>query len=322
MSRTVTQAFSELRDRLKLDPDELAQAIAIHNAVTLFLKSKGLIVDAFLQGSLRRKTMVAPLRDIDKVVVLEVDWRKLADGVQLAAEAVAGALRELYPDRVVEIGKHCVTLDFGDATFKFDIVPAIDLGDDVEIVNTKTKSWQRSNTRELIRVVQDRNKACSGNWVHQVRFAKLFVRENLNGVVPGLHVESWAFASVKESMPDDGALAEIFSAGASALQPNETYFDPTGVDELGKRLDTEERDQSRIVFEKAAAQAREAVALRRSGNDNAAISLWYELLQSDFPKPSAQAALAGLGGGAGVTTSGVVSTAAAVRPTPTRSWRP
>jgi hypothetical protein len=322
MSRTVAQAFAELRDRLKLDPNELAKAIAIHNAVTLFLKSKGLIVDAFLQGSLRRKTMVAPLRDIDKVVILKVDWRQITDGAQLAAEAVAGALRELYPDDIVEVGKHCVTLDFGDATFKFDIVPAIDLGDDVEIVNTKTRSWQWSNTRELIRVVQDRNKACSGNWVHQVRFAKLFVRENLSGVVPGLHVESWAFASVKESMSDDEALAKILSAGAAALQPHETYFDPTGVDELGKRLDTEERDQARIAFEKAAAQAREAVALRRSGDDNAAISLWHELLRSDFPKPSAHVALAGLGGGAGVTALGVVATTATVRPTPTRSWRP
>ena len=85
MKFTVTEAFVRLRENIKLDPAELARAITIHNKVTEYLKSIGLIVAAFLQGSLARKTMINPLRDIDKVVLLAVDYRKVPNGQQIAA---------------------------------------------------------------------------------------------------------------------------------------------------------------------------------------------------------------------------------------------
>ena len=73
MSTTVSQAFAALRDTIKLDPAEYQRAIAVHNAVTAYLKDAGLITGAFLQGSLARKTMIAPLRDVDKVEDLLFD---------------------------------------------------------------------------------------------------------------------------------------------------------------------------------------------------------------------------------------------------------
>ena len=54
--------------------------------------------------------------------------------------------------------------------------------------------------RELIRVVAERNEETNGRFVHQTRMGKQAVRHLLDGVVPGLHVESWAYIAIEESM--------------------------------------------------------------------------------------------------------------------------
>lgn len=316
------QAFAQARENIKLDPDELDEAIKIHNQVTEYLKKKGLIVGAFLQGSLARKTMISPLRDIDKVVLLAIDYRTRPNGVQDAANGVANTLAELFPELVPEIDKHCVKLDFGEHTFSFDIVPAIDLGDDIDIIDTKNNSWKRSNTRELIRVVQQRNKDCAGNFVHQARLIKHFGRHQLDGYLPGLHLESLAFPMIPSTMNDDEALAATLAGGARALAPGGTYFDPTGRDELGRRLDPVVRVRAQPVFVKAAEAAADAVRQRVAGNHNAAIAIWHDLLGDAFPKPNPGQALNALNLGSGVSTSGVVTPLATVKPSSTRSWRP
>lgn len=316
------QAFAQARDNIKLDRDELDEAIKVHNQVTEHLKKKGLIVGAFLQGSLARKTMIKPLRDIDKVVLLAVDYRNRPNGVQDAANDVARALAELFPDLVPEIDKHCVKLDFGEHTFSFDIVPAIDLGDDIDIIDTKNNIWKRSNTRELIRVVQQRNQDCAGNFVHQARLIKQFGRHQLDGCVPGLHLESLAFPAIPGVMNDDEALAAALAEGARALAPGGTYFDPTGKDELGRRLDPAVRARAHTVFVTAAAAAADAVRQRVAGNHNAAIAIWHDMLGDAFPKPDPGQALNALNIASGVSTTGVVTPSATVKPTSTRSWRP
>jgi hypothetical protein len=213
-------------------------------------------------------------------------------------------------------------LDFGPLTFSFDIVPAVDLGDDIEIIDTKKGCWQISNTRELMRVVADRNIACKGRFIHQARFGKTFVRNTLDGLVPGLHVEAFAFPVITEPMDDDEATAALLASGARSLAPGATYTDPTGVDELGHRLDPPARTKAHAAFVEGARLAEIAVAYRKADNHNAAIAIWHKLFGDCFPKPDAGTALAVLGTGGGVGTAAVVSRAAAVAPTPTRSWRP
>ena len=321
MSTTVSQAFAALRDTIKLDPAEYQRAIAVHNAVTAYLKDAGLITGAFLQGSLARKTMIAPLRDVDKVVLLAVDYTKIPNGQQIAAEKIAAALKAMYPALEPEIGKHCVMLDFGETTFSFDIVPAVDRGDDIEIINTKKCCWQTSNTRELIRVIQERNKDCNGHFIHQARIGKLFARLNAEGLVPGLHVETFAHQVITGQMEDDEAIAALLHAGARSLANGATYTDPTGADELSHRIDPPARAKAQQAFADAARLADTAVTYRKHGQHNVAIAIWHKMLGDNFPKPDATSALTDLGTGAGVGIGGVI-TRTAPAPTPTRSWRP
>ena len=60
-------------------------------------------------------------------------------------------------------------------------------------------------------------------WIHQVRMAKQVVKHLLDGIVPGLHVESWAFIAVTGRMTHDAALTrmEVDSLGLDARSSHE-----------------------------------------------------------------------------------------------------
>ena len=75
MPRTVNTAFDEYDESLKLDPDERQAAIDTHHEIRDWLAEAKIAASAILQGSLARKTMLSPLRDIDMVVFLtENHW--------------------------------------------------------------------------------------------------------------------------------------------------------------------------------------------------------------------------------------------------------
>jgi hypothetical protein len=322
-AQTVTEAFDQLDERLKLDPAERDRAIRIHNDITTSLKEALVVILAFLQGSFARKTMLAPLRDIDKVVIIRWDRRDVGPGSAMrAARRVAAALRELYPEYRVSIGKHCVLLELADDDFTFDIVPAIECDDDsgdVLIIDTEQDRWERSNTRTLIASTQARNQDCDGRWVRQVRFVKLYVREQLHGLVKGIHVEKFGWDAVKDTMPHDEAVAAILAVGADLLTPGVAYTDPTGFDRIDDRLDPQERIIAHREFQRAAEQAARAVELARNGEHNAAIAIWSDLFGEEFPQPDAAAAIDDLGRGKGIAS--VITSTAPLAPRPTRAWR-
>jgi hypothetical protein len=319
-----TQAFDRFDDELKLDPIERARAEKCHLEITAVLRGAGLIVLAFLQGSFARKTMISPLRDIDKVVIVAAAIRGLSpEEVMLRLE---GALHAAYPNATFERTRHSLKVDFGNESFSFDVVPAHETttdDDDVLIANCDSQGWDRSNTRELIRVVQRRNEECNGRFVHVVRMVKHLVAHRMDEVISGLHVESIAYAAVTTSIPYPEACLLALQTGAQLL--GGSYTDPTGKDRISDRLTSDARATARAAFASAVAKAREARALADSGDVQNAVRVWHELFGAPFPegKPqSVRGALAAATGGS-VTSTGHVSTTSSGRQgaPPTRSWR-
>jgi hypothetical protein len=319
-------AFRRFDAELNLDPAERLRAEAFHNKLTIDLKADGLVSGGFLQGSFARKTMLKPLRDIDKVLILHGDLDYLESdpqGAQKAAVLMEEALRAHYPEARISHGRHSIQLDLGDDTFSFDVVPAFEAADgsnDVMIMDLGSDGlgslWMRSNTRDLIDVVGKRNQLCEGSFVHQVRFVKHWARERLESVLPGLHVESIAFACVNEQLLNDAAVESIFACGARLLGPLQEYTDPTGVDRLSSKLDGTARETACNAFVDAAKDANEAMERGERGDSEGANSVWYSLFGDPFPRPGDQEAryLRSLVTGASVVAgSGVVASGA--RPT-------
>jgi hypothetical protein len=322
--RTTTEAFNEFDENLKLDPNERALAEKMHNDITDLLRAAGIVTYAFLQGSFARKTMIAPLRDVDKIVVLTEAMRTLTpDQVMDRIQAV---IADAYPYVTFDRSRHALQVDFGSDSFYFDMVPAWETttdDDDVLIANRDTGGWDRSNTRELIRVVATRNGDTNGRFIHEVRMGKQGVKHLLDGLVPGLHVESWAYMAVTAAMAHDEALARIFETGAQLL--GRTYTDPTGVDVISKRLKPGVIATAKPVFQMAAADARQARQLTDAGDHEAAIAIWFNILGVCFPAPDDQAAIrSSFAPGAAITAAGAVSRAGqgAQRTQPVRPWRP
>jgi len=318
------QAFEQFDNELKLNPSERVRAEKCHLEITALLTAKGLIVLAFLQGSFARKTMISPLRDIDKVVILSETLTGLSpDEVMNCLES---ALRVAYPNATFERTRHSLKIDFGNDSFCFDVVPAYETttdDDDVLIANRDSQGWDRSNTRELMRVVRARNQEFDGRFIHVVRMIKHLVAHQMDEVIPGLHVESIAYAAMKSSLPYAQACLVVLEAGAELLAGS--YTDPTGVDRLSDRLKPDARASAQAAFAAAAAKASEARALAEDGDEQNALRVWHDVFGDPFPEPKGQtlgAALSAATGGS-VTRTGHVSPSAAARQSapPTRSWR-
>lgn len=321
------EAFQVFDDRLKLNPVERSAAILLHNQITALLRAAGIITSAFLQGSFARKTMLGPLRDVDKIVIL-ADRPDLRASSALAMAEIEKVLAVAYPEATFERGRHALKVDFGPERCSFDIVPALETAtedDDVLIANTETGTWDRSNTRTLIRTIAERNQACDGNFVHQVRMGKQLVVHFLADIVPGLHVETYAFAGVAEPLEHAEACCRILEAGARLLAGN--YTDPTGVDVISHKLKPGVASQAHAGFVAAAHRAREAQRLAAAGDQDGALAIWHELFGDKFPAPPTQSvadALRRSFEGATVTSAGTVSATSRGRQAtvPTRPWRP
>ena len=327
--KPVAAGFEEFDEALKLDPGDRARAERIHKEITDYLISIGLIIGAFLQGSFRRKTMIAPLRDIDKVVILHESLRGLSPIKVM--DHLEKALQTKFPGATFSRTKHSLKIDLGPDSFDFDVVPAWETttdDDDVLIANTKPKpgedSWVRSNTRELIRVVSKRNQETSSRFVHQIRMGKQVIKVHLDGIIPGLHVESWAYTAVTSTMPHDEAIAEILATAAELIGGK--YHEPTGVEAISDRLSPASVKEARPVLEDLARRAAEARRLTQAGDTTEALRVWHTVCGDLFPASSAQTsgdALRTAFTGGSITTAGTVSatTAAVQRSRPTRSWR-
>jgi hypothetical protein len=331
---TVAEAFNQFHEHLKLDPADRAAAIKRHNDVRDVLREAGISTSAFLQGSFARKTAMDPLRDVDLVVLLRDDDRDELcgpGGADTAMDRCQSALAVAWADIAFDRTNHSLEVDFGEDDFLFDVVPAFQDTDDADIVHIAARDraptpWEWSNTKVLIRTVQERNDACGGRFIHVARMGKHFVRAHLNGIVSGLFVESLLYTSMHSQVAYEQACRQLFEAAAEALSTNTRVMDPTGVDDLAAMLSTAERFTAATVFGQAAQKAREASRLRQDGDETAAIGLWHDIFGGGaFPAPPSRSvadAAKALQGGSFTSGGGVSSSHRGQNPSrPVRSWR-
>ena len=325
----IKEAFDEFDDALKLDPEERQDAIDVHHKIRDVLAAAGICAKAILQGSFARKTMLAPLRDIDMIGFLNEEYRYIintAGGVAQAMDLIEAVLRKAFPQAVFERSRHAIKIDFPELGFTFDLVPAFDRDDSelIDIANLDTDSWDESNSRVLMRVVRERNDECDGGFIHQVRMIKHWARYDIEGLF-GLYRESAGYDGIKGPADHPGAVLDAFRALEEGLELGVQY-DPTRVDNLYVKLDEGVADNALPRVRHALQNAKEAVELEGAGDTDAALAVWYSIFGDPFPKPPTQsvedAFTNSLKGG--LTTTGVAtaSSAARVATPPVRPWRP
>lgn len=319
----LNERFEALDDNLKLDNGERDRAIASHNRLGDLLVAAGIAKRTRLQGSFARKTMLPPLHDVDKIIELVDDLAATLDGPggpEKAMLLIRDRVGKAMPTARFEFKQHAIGIVLPGDGFAFDAVPAFNDEDGtgwIRIADLEDDDWEPSNTYLLIETVAARNHECKGRFVHQVRMAKQAVKHaDIN--LPGLHTETFTFNAVVSKVDHAEAVAATLATGASMLLG--AYTEPTGVDRIDIRLDSDQKAKAQVAIERLAARAADALRLADSGDEDGAGAIWHEIFGDPFPKPDAQGFLQSLHGGKGITSTGAVTGAAA---TPrTRAWHP
>lgn len=318
----LSQRFSAADDNLKLDPDEHKQAVEAHNRLGDVLVAARIAKRTRLQGSFARKTMLPPLHDVDKVIELDDALRTELEGSSVgprrAMDMICTIVAPEFPGATFEVKKHSLGITLPDGQCDFDAVPAFsdeDNTDWIKIADTTALTWKPSNTYALIEAVSARNQACDGRFVRQVRMLKQVVSvAGVSEALPGLHVESFCYDAITETMAHPDAVVAALTKATELL--GAAYFDPTGADRISDRLESHQVALAKSVLTVKAARAAQALALTASGDERGAALIWAELLGNVFPSPADEErqALRHL------HARPLLAPTAAAAATPTRAW--
>ena len=321
------ERFDALDDNLKLDPAVRRKAEQVHNGLGHHLVTAGVAKRTRLQGSFARHTMRGPqLHDIDKVVELVDSLHEILTrpgGPQKAMAIIQDVLAPLLPGARFESKKHALAIALPGDGFNFDAVPAFNPENGtgwICIADSDDDRWESSNTYILIDTVAARNQACDGLFVRQVRMAKQAVYQaGMSEILPGLHVESFAYAAITVPLDHAQAVTATLSMGAQLL--GGTYNDPTGADQISDRLALGEVATAKAAMLRLAERTIEAQRLAATGGDTAAANIWADVFGHPFPRPEngEKRFLQSLYVGGGTVATGAATSG---RTPTTRAWRP
>lgn len=321
------EAFDRFDERLALPKGARKRAEAAHNTLRDVLEEAGVATGAILQGSFARKTVLAPLKDIDMVAFLAAEHEHLKDepgGSDRAMDVIQGAIADSYKRATFDRSQHALKVDLGD-DFTFDVVPGVDTeaGDAmIWIADRDQDRFELSDTRRVTDRIQERNQGCDGVFIHQVRMIKQWMKMTFNGELPGFIGECIAFAAITAKESHDVACSSVFTVGTRLLAAGKVEV-PGASENVLDRLTHAEIDWLKSEIESARDRATEALELAANGDHTAAIDVWHSIFGDLFPeapKQSVEDALTGLVGG-GVTSTGRSTPATSRHRAPaTRSW--
>lgn len=323
----IDEAFDRFDEGLALPKGARKRAEAAHNKLRDVLKEAGVAQGAILQGSFARKTMLPPLKDIDMVAFLTAEYEYLKDepgGSDRAMDIIQKAIADAYERAKFDRSQHALKVDLGDE-FTFDVVPGFNTepgNDMIWIADRDQDHFELSDTRRVTDRIQERNKACNGVFVHQVRMIRQWMKRTFKEELPGFIGECIAYAAITAEESHDAACSRAFTVGARLLA-NRTVDVPGASENVLDRLTESEIDWLKSEIESARDRAKEALGLAADGDHAAAVDVWYSIFGDPFPEgpnQSVEDALTGLVGG-GVTSTGRSTPAASRHRAPaTRSW--
>ena len=298
MRQTIDSAFTVFDTSLNLNPKQREQAEQRHNAIRKVLDEAGFVKTIFLQGSFARKTMLAPLKDVDIVIVIKAaHWQELQgpNGPATAMAWFKNAVQSHWPNAEFDQGDtpsgKALRVTFSDLDFDIDLVPAFDLDEGPEVVigDREQRRWEASNTRRQIAAVSTRNQGTGGRFVHQVRELKALVKnhEDQLGFIKGIVVESLAYAAITKEKADKHAIAAALSHAQTAVRG--PILEPAGDDDVTVKWTASDRTTAGLMFADFAARADEAIELEAHGDIEAAKDVWHSLFGDAFPPASARA---------------------------------
>jgi hypothetical protein len=312
MPMSVNDAFNDYQRTIDEDPAVLKEARARRDAFKTAFNAEADVREVWSSGSLRRSTQLAPLNDVDLVVVYDATahptWGSPGDSAEESLEHVRARTNALLgitsgtSSRLVRRAlprNHAVKsfIDAPDSGFTVDAMPALRQPDGTLLIPEKlSKLWVPANPEYLIKEVQDRHDS----WSHyrpMVRVLKdwrLDAADAMTSKVKSLVIEILALTCLPTQGTRAQALAKFFEMAALAAQS--LICDPANLcGEVQPDLDYAGlRDQLNLAAQKAT-----QAVLCESLNDIAnAQRLWRDIFGDDFPAQAGAVTIGAAGAGA------------------------
>lgn len=317
---SVNGAFDDYQDTIDEDPAVLVKARDRRTKFKAAFMDELDVEEVWSSGSLRRSTQLAPLHDLDLVVVYDQEqqptWGQPGDSSAAALEHVAGRVTALLgmskgtSSRLVRRTHHqdcdhavkCF-IDAPDSGFTVDVMPALRTSEGTLLIpEVHSKKWVEANPEYLIREVQKRHDA----WSHYRRMVRVLkdwrldAAMHMDSKVKSLVIEILALTCLPTSGSRPQALARFFTAAAVAV--GQPICDPAAL--CGETQPDLDYDGLRRELERARDFANNALLCQQLNDTANAQRSWREIFGPDFPAPAGPLTVGGAAGAAAVTQTG------------------
>jgi hypothetical protein len=231
---TRAQAFERLRSNLELTGLQERAVAERQNSLRAAIGGELAVVDDFLIGSYRRKTLIGPLNnaDVDMMVVLDRMYRDRGPGGVLTL--LRDVLAREYPRTRISQNGQAVTVSFSD--FAIDVVPAFrfpwwDLREGWQICDSTADSWISTDPQAHEAKSARGNQVHDGNLVPWIKQLKAWNRMH-GAPLRSFHLETLAWSVFGTSSwwyetfrTDWDAVTYFFRKAPSRLVPPGPFSD-------------------------------------------------------------------------------------------------
>jgi hypothetical protein len=191
------EAFAELRENTELAGLDEESVAACRDGIRDVVARQLRVVEDFVTGSYRRRTLIGPLNsaDVDVVVVLHRGYRKR--GPTGVLDLVADVLQAEYQNGTAISGNGlAVSMPFGD--FLVDVIPAFTrpwwaVEDVWDFCDAQSERWILTNPKRHVQISDAANKVHSGQLVPRIRQLKAWNR-TAGEPLRSFHLEALAWS--------------------------------------------------------------------------------------------------------------------------------
>ncbi len=292
----MTSCFKGLLSNIEPDPDNVKLAKKSHEEIRDFLIADDEISKAnpetFLSGSYARETAINDIKDVDIILMIDID--KSATEPEVVLAWLQASLQKEY-SKVKKQGRSVNVIN--DKGFSLDVVPATPISNrsgPLWIPDREAKNWVSTHPKAQIEFSSERNKNTGGFYVHLIKIIK-FWRDRLSdeNAKPNSYIIESLISKCLVSTPDSygDAVKNIFYSIHSTYQ---SYLNANSVPNIADSAYASVNVAKKWKFDEFSAFMAEVKRSYNIVNDamasedeDGSVKLWRKLFGNKFtPKNS------------------------------------
>jgi hypothetical protein len=291
MPTTILESFRKLKQNLEITGLQETTVSTRQTTIRKVVEADLAVVDSFLTGSYSRSTIIAPLKEADIDIFIQLDAKYfhhynqgLNGGQAGLLDLVKRTLKKTYT-RTPDISRngHAVSIRFED--FVVDVVPGFkSQGDGYLIPDTVAKTWLSTDPKKHVEIMSAQNAAHNGDLVPLIKMVKGW-NVSIGKYFRSFHLEVLALQILNNVTISDfpSGVRYYFDKGRTVIK--EKNLDPAGFgDDLGKYINNQQKVQEAVAkFELAYDRAIKAEDYARRGYIQNAVEMWVKVFGDYFP---------------------------------------